>query len=232
MSRVPIVPPMKCSTIEYKAHELVKRHYPDALQGKRPVPVDHFFEIVVPDLVGVNTSYTKLTELGVTNAEGYTNASLRISIVDQELADDFSQRGRRRFRATTGHETGHCVLHVPLARWQASRLLIGQGMKRERAFLKSFEDPEWQAWRFCHGFCMPAKLVFAIADRFKRREDITSALMDTCDVNFSFAEVRLRMLKIIPASTGYTDGKKFARNPKCSGKLAKPWRETTQNFIL
>ena len=222
MSSVPIVPPMQCSAIERKTHELVRHYYPNALLGKQPVPVDHFFEIVVPEMVGVTTSYTKLTALGITNAEGYTNASLRISVVDQELADDFSIRGRRRFRATAGHESGHCVLHVPLARWQASRQLIGQGMKRERAFLKAFEDPEWQAWRFCHGLCMPAKLVLALAEQVKRREDVTSALMDICDVNFSFAEARLRMLRIIPASNGYTDGKKFARKLKCSGKLAKP----------
>lgn len=214
MSQVPVVPPMKSSAIEARAQDIVKRLYPDALRGKKPVPVDHFFECIIPDMMGVRTSYMDLGASGIMNAEGYTNASERVSIVDRRLLDESSPRGRRRFRATVGHEAGHCVLHVPLTHWQASLLLVGRGMKRERASLRAFEDPEWQAWRFCHGLCMPAPLVSHLADKYGTGPSGIDAIQETCDVNRSFVMARLRMLKLIPADRTSTGGKKFARNSR------------------
>lgn len=197
MPSVPVVPPLKTHIIEQRALRFLKEYSPDTLSRDKPAPVDRFFEFVIPNVTGINTSYTSLQNLGV-EAEGYTNARQRLSIVDQRLADDFSERGRRRFRATVGHEIGHCILHVPLRQWQRSLQIVGKGMKRERNDLAAFEDPEWQAWRYCHALCMPASVVQKMTGRYGTGESGIRALMERFDVNRTFVQTRLRMLKIIP----------------------------------
>jgi len=228
MEVVPIVPPLKSTSIEHRAQKYLRLYYPECLHGKKPVPVDHFFEIVIPSLVSIETSYANLESLGITNAEGYTNATEKVSIVDQLLADDMSISGTRRFRATVGHESGHCILHVPVQHWQASRQKIGLGLKRERSALRPFEDPEWQAWRFCHAFCMPHQAVDEAVKHYGTGRVAIATMAEIFDMNPAFVVSRLKMLKKIPANRGGS-GEKFARNPKCTGNLAQPWQRYTNS---
>ena len=200
MASVPIVPRMKSAQIEAKALAILKNYCPKVLRSDMPTPVDAIFELYIPEKLNIRTYYTSLEDYGVTNAEGYTNARQRISIVDRRLIDDSSLCGRRRCRATSGHEAGHCFLHVSLNRWQQSLQIVGMGMKRERSDLKPYEDPEWQAWRFCHALCMPAQAVKRAVQRYGVEEDGISAMMERFDMNRSFVYARLRMLKIIPAN--------------------------------
>ncbi len=194
---VPVVPPMKSSAIEKKAEALLHYFYPNELRQLLPIPVDHFFELIIPSIIeNFKTSYTDLQMLGIC-AEGYTNAEQRISIVDKSLADDTSKKGWRRFRATVGHEAGHCILHVPLRRWQASLSLLGRGMKRERSTMKAYEDPEWQAWRFAHAFCMPACQVKKAVSLYGVDSKGIISLVDLFDMNKSFVVTRLKMLKLL-----------------------------------
>lgn len=43
MEVVPIVPPLKSTSIEHRAQKYLRLYYPECLHGKKPVPVDHFF---------------------------------------------------------------------------------------------------------------------------------------------------------------------------------------------
>lgn len=207
MSEVPIVPPMKASTIEKKAEEILRRYYPTVFTAPSSTPVDNFFEFIIPEFDCIKTSYTNLNMLGIA-AECYTNATQKISIIDESLANDFTPWGRRRFRATVGHESGHCILHVPLCRWQASLQVIGKGMHRERSTMKVFEDPEWQAWRFAHAFCMPARTVIKAVNKWGTGPEGINALVETFDMNPAFVRTRLKMLKIIPADRAMISGKR------------------------
>lgn len=214
MAKVPVVTGRSAPEIDKKAEELVRNLYPDAWVGKIPVPVDHFFEIAIPRLFGIRTMYTPLQQYGII-AEGYTNAQQKLSLVDQSIADDFSATGRRRLRSTAGHEGGHCILHVPLNTWQQSLQLAGKGMMRERSTLRAFEDPEWQAWRFCLAFCMPSHLAKDMASRVGIGYQGILAMSDYFDMNMSFVKARLRSLGIIPRdSCSYLEGYKYAKKPR------------------
>lgn len=207
MARVPVVPSLKSSTIEQKAENLIRGYNPRLLSIEEPIPVDRIFELYIPERTGIRTMYTELDKFGITNAEGYTNARQRLSIVDQSLADDFTPTGSRRFRSTVGHETGHCMLHVNLERWQQSLHIVGEGMKRERGDLKPYEDPEWQAWRFCQALCMPAAAVKKMVERYGIGEEGIQALVARFDMNRLFVRARLRSLKLLPAdSANYQRG--------------------------
>lgn len=223
MASVPIVPPMKSAQIENKAMTVLRTCCPHVLESVVPTPVDQIFELYIPEIVHIRTMYTNLKDHGIMDADGYTNARQRISLVDMDLSDDFSDRGRRRFRATVGHEAGHCFLHVDLRRWQQSLQLVGKGMKRDRSSLKFFEDPECQAWRFCHALCMPERSVRLMVKKYGCGEDAIRIMVRVFDMNHSFVETRLRMLKIIPAFGG--DRKRGSYLPRISdraGDLAKP----------
>lgn len=47
---------------------------------------------------------------------GYTDASAKTSDVDQSLIEVQDVVTERRCRATIAHESGHCILHVPILR--------------------------------------------------------------------------------------------------------------------
>lgn len=198
MGKVPVVPKLLPSQIEAAADRVLRDCCPGIWQNDLPVPVDSIFEFYIQGKYDIRTGYTELQKLGV-NAEGYTNARQRLSIVDKSLSNNYSISGRRRFRSTTGHEIGHCVLHIPLAgRWQESLQIVGMGMKRERSDLNPLEDPEWQAWRFCQALCMPYDIVMKILGQTGADYPGVNRLMTRFDMSYSFVMSRLKSLKLIP----------------------------------
>lgn len=196
MTRVPVVPRMKRRTIEERA-AFIAREHPEAWAGKEPMPVDFMFECELLKRTGVRPIYTDLLQNGI-KAHGYTNSQQKLSIINKAVVDDLSERGRRFFRSTVGHELGHCHVHVPLEKWQASLQIVGVGMLRDRAGMETCEDPEWQAWCFCQGLCMPRHLVEKAAEKYGTGEPGIHSMMDMFDMNYSFVTSRLRSLKMIP----------------------------------
>ena len=81
-------------------------------------------------------------------------------------------------------------------------------MHRERSTMKVFEDPEWQAWRFAHAFCMPARTVIKAVNKWGTGPEGINALVETFDMNPAFVRTRLKMLKIIPADRAMISGKR------------------------
>lgn len=158
--------------------------------------------------------YTNLQQFGIT-AEGYTNAQQKLSLVDQSIADDFSAAGRRRLRSTAGHEGGHCISSCPIKYLAAVASTCGKRYDAESAaLLEAFEDPEWQAWRFCLAFCMPSHLTRGMVEKVGTSYQGMLAMADYFDMNLSFVKTRLRSLGIIPRdSCSYREGYKYAKKP-------------------
>lgn len=196
MAKVPVVPRMKRRTIEERA-ERIAREYPEAWAGKEPMPVDFMFDSELPKRTSIRPLFTSLRPYGI-QAHGYTNSQQKISIIDEGVSNNFSVQGRRFFRSTIGHELGHCYLHVPLEKWQESLQVVGLGMHRDREDMATCEDPEWQAWCFCQGICMPRHLVEKAAQKYGTGEPGIQAMMDMFDMNYKFVASRLRSLNLIP----------------------------------
>jgi hypothetical protein len=196
MAKVPVVTPLSAAKIERIAGGIASG-YTNAWKGKEPVPVDLIFECDL-DSLGIDSLYTDLAaQMGIL-AHGYTNSTKKVSIINNAVVDYNTAKGRRFFRATVGHELGHCFLHVKLAGFQASLQIAGIGFKRERSDLKPFEDPEWQAWRFCKALCMPEHLVMDCVRKFGFETPGINAMIKVFDMNYSFVISRLRDLKILP----------------------------------
>ncbi len=193
MTKVPIVPVLSKKKIETRANEIVRELYPDAWRGVEPVPVDMLFDIDIPDLLGFKTGYADLNEFGL-DAHGYTNLNQKISLVDAIVANDYSLHGERFYRATAGHESGHCFLHGSLERWWASRQILGLSMHRDRNSTKAFESPEWQAWHFCKALTMPMHLVKAALQKYGNTQRGVEFMMEMFNMNYSFVQSRIKSL--------------------------------------
>lgn len=94
-------------------------------------------------------------------------------------------------RTTVCHEIGHAIMHVPVLR---RRLLHNDALARtQRARLKAYEDPEWQAWAFAGTALMPrATLQMLQAERTLLTPEEVS---DTFEVSAKMAQSHLRRLK-------------------------------------
>ncbi len=195
MDKVPVVRPLSRVKIENLAMNILREFQPEALRGNFPQPVDveAIFEIYIPSQVDVETGYTDLCRLIGSEILGYTNAAKKVSFVDSSLSDATDRATLRRFRATVGHEGGHCMLHVPLLQVFRSMSIKGDGLFRaNRTDIEAFRNPEWQAWEFARAIMMPKALV---VDYHERRFTINE-MSDQFDVNPAFLQVRLQTLKI------------------------------------
>ena len=195
MPKVPVVPSLKIRDIEKKANE-VSYGYSASWNGLEPVPVDLIFDYDIKHL-GVRTLYTNLLAQGI-SAYGYTDGINKISMIDEAVANNYTVAGRRFFRSTAGHESGHCFLHVPYGAIHASLQSQGYNFKRDRSNLKPWEDPEWQAWRFCKALCMPEHLVRALVRKYDTKKSGILVMVEAFDMSFSFVQGRLRDLKLLP----------------------------------
>ena len=192
---VPVVPPLSGNQIEQQANKIVSM-YPDAWAGKEPVPVDFIFDHDIKAL-GIKPLFTDLSVQG-RDAYGFTDGINKSSMISDAVANDTSVVGRRFFRSTVGHELGHVYLHVPYGQFHASLQAAGIGFMRERSNMRAWEDPEWQAWRFCKALCMPAHLVHSIVKKFGTNQQGIDALKEAFDMNYSFVMSRIRELQILP----------------------------------
>lgn len=194
--KVPVVPGLSKMQIEAKATAILREIQPEVLLGNGPVEIEEFYEFYIPDYYGIKTHYTDLSPLGA-DILGYTDASKKLSYVDKTLSDSEDAPIVRRFRATVGHEAGHCIYHVAvLNSFRSSSMRAeSEGLYRaEYAQVKPYENPEWQAWEFARAFLMPRPLVIRCCEKGWSVRDMA----DFFDVNPAFMEVRLRKLNIKP----------------------------------
>jgi len=193
-NKVPRVPPLSKDDIEVFSMALLREVQPDIFIQEIPVEIDAIYEIYIPAEYEIQTGYTDLSRLG-SEVLGYTDATMRRSLVDRSLIDSDDIVLLRRGRATIGHESGHCLHHVNVLNYFQS-LLADEGLKlnrTERSTLKAYEDPEWQAWEFARACLMPRILVTKYFEKGYSLYDMAEIF----DVNRAFMEVRLRKLGFI-----------------------------------
>lgn len=192
--KVTAVPPLSRDTIGTLANSLLGDYHPDGLKGKEPIDVEKIYEFHIPRRYGIVTGYADLTPIG-SGILGYTDAATKTSFVDSSLSDAQDRPTIRRFRSTIGHEISHCVQHVPVLRLFKSICMSGDGIELyrvDRAKIKRYRDPEWQAWEFARAILMPKHLVL----RYVEKGYSVGTMADLFDVNPRFMEVRLDTLKI------------------------------------
>ena len=94
-------------------------------------------------------------------------------------------------RTTVCHEIGHAILHVPLLR---RRLLATDVLARtQRANLRPYQDPEWQAWAFAGAILMPSATLRML--QVNHGGLPTSLVASTYHVSEQMAQSHLRKLK-------------------------------------
>lgn len=183
--------------IEKEAEIFLRNYYPNAWNGKEPSPADHFFELTIPQLFDIKTGYASLARYGII-ALGYTNATSKISIVEKNLVDDPTANGRYEYRFTVLHESGHCVMHVPLVNWRESTNIKGKTFFFQDQYIDKMDDPEWQANQFTLSFSMPRHLVFEMAKKFGTGMQGIQAMSSRFDMSIGSVKARLKNLKCIP----------------------------------
>lgn len=196
MQKVTVVPGLSRDAIERTSLRLLRELQPRAVKGSEPTDIESIFEFYIPEKFGIETGYTDLSSLGP-DVLGYTDAAMKISKVDSSLSNAKDVPTARRFRATVGHEAGHCLKHVNYLNIFTSSTFrnFAEGLyRKDRHSIKPYEDPEWQAWEFSQAWLMPKHLIL----RYRQKGYDTRDMADCFDVNPAFVEVRLRKLKIKP----------------------------------
>ncbi len=196
MIKVPKVPPLSKEKIELRAEMLLKRFDPDGLSGKRDVDIERIFEMdieTLPDLRGLKTGAWDLSAWGCpAGTFGCTDAAEKVSWIDNEVYKQTGTVGRRFLRSTMGHETGHCILHVPSL--QLFKSLFNHGpLYRPRQALKAYEDPEWQAFGFSGALLMPR----GVAKKMFQAGASLEHMADFFDVNPAFVRSRMKFLGLM-----------------------------------
>ncbi len=193
MKKVTVVPGLRRRDIEKMVIDVLKEIQPRALEGKEPVDIEYFYECIIPEQHEVRTGYTDLSNLGA-GIIGYTDSVNRISIVDKTLSDATHKPGLRRFRTTVAHESFHCIHHVPILSYfrAVSKEETNILYRVEKSQIKTYQDPEWQAWEFARSCLMPRHLVVKGYERGFSDKDFAEMF----DVNPAFVRTRLKTLKL------------------------------------
>lgn len=181
--------------IQAITHHILLATSPRALCGEEPVDVESIFELYIPKKFKIATEYQDLSRLGP-NVLGFTDAKSKMSLVDLNLYSSDLPVGRRRSRTTTGHEIGHCVIHVPVLAAFSSSCRDESELslyRREASKLQPWQEPEWQAWEFCRNLLMPVELVKRYVAEGKTPREMSQLF----DVNKCFVDSWLRKLGLL-----------------------------------
>lgn len=150
--------------IDELALSVVRKFQPQMLEQLQAFDVERFFELEVPVFTGINTDYQRLG-LGV---HAYTDISEMKCVVSVDLMNNETQRPF--LHSTLAHEIGHCHMHVrEFLRRKTEAKFVHDGAHGLRLYrqesLRTYENPEWQAWRYAGALMMPAQSIsIAIAD--------------------------------------------------------------------
>lgn len=155
--------PMSVAAIEEVANAFLKEFCPEALLTPTPLPLARWLDVDLQKR-GIHVIPVKTEELPDAHAEtDPTTEQIEIRMRAEEYDAIFTHGPKTNFaRATVCHELGHAILHVRQIR-RRQRLSHGLDkltLKRvDRASLKPFVDPEWQAWTFAGAILAPRSVV-------------------------------------------------------------------------
>ncbi|WP_027714915.1 ImmA/IrrE family metallo-endopeptidase [Desulfuromonas sp. TF] len=181
---------MSGAQIEQIAGGIIKAIQPKVFTGSENFDIEHFVDVRLEDLTGIQPDYSRLPP----EIYGYTDPEQQKMVIQADLAED--DDSERFLRSTLAHETGHCILHVPILR-QAQKYHIfkqekGAHLYRKESGLPLYQNPEWQAWRFAGALLMPKDLVVQML-----KEGLSErGLANKFNVNPAFVRYRLKSLKL------------------------------------
>lgn len=189
---VPPVNPLSGAAIEELGRCFLDQMAPETLNEPVPLNVLTLVDDRLPEF-GINVYPASREELG--NRDGATDpAGSEITIlVSEDVWGALEQPTPTSHyaRTTICHEIGHAVLHVPVLR----RRLQLQGVlaRTQRAALRPFEDPEWQAWMFAGAILMPSVTLRMLQhEHAKLSADLVGSIYE---VSSPMAHSHLRRLK-------------------------------------
>lgn len=190
---VPPVNPLSMAAIEELGRCFLQQLAPEVLDEAQPLNVLDLVDTRLPEF-GIHVCPASREEIG--NRDGATDprGDGEITIlVSENVWDELELPAPRSHyaRSTVGHELGHAVLHVPVLR---RRLLLSDVLARtQRANLRAYEDPEWQAWAFAGAILIPSSTLRMLEVQHGRiSPDLVST---TFEVSTSMAQSHLRRLK-------------------------------------
>lgn len=190
---VPPVNPLGVAAIEELGRCFLDHLAPDTLTSPHPLDVLELVDSRLPQF-GIHVCPATREEIG--NRDGATDlkGDREVSILVAEDVWDALELPPPKShyaRTTVCHEIGHAVLHVPVLR---RRLLLSDALARtQRAELRPYEDPEWQAWAFAGAILLPsATLRMLHAQHNRLTPELVSSIFE---VSISMAQSHLRRLK-------------------------------------
>ena len=145
------------------------------------------------------------------------NGKIQLVGISAQLAEDLSEVGIRRCRATVAHEAGHCLMHSSLFMEEAGEQMFGNiDLKMRRILCREDDiagkyDGRWwevQANKAIGGLLLPKGLVQTAVEKFlesagalglpvmpeKNRKLAIDYVAKTFEVNKKPAEIRLEKL--------------------------------------
>jgi len=194
--REPVImmPAMSMAMIEEMGEAVLNQLSPEALQHPGALDVLNLVDFILPKY-RINVYPADPADLqqeeGLTNPEG--DGEVEILIRD-EYWQQLEVGGRRanRARATVLHELSHAVLHVPVIRRRRREPNSEVLLRRVPAgSIKTFRNPEWQAWALAGCLAMPRRTLAMLDDASP------SNVAGTYEMSEDFARGHLRRLKLL-----------------------------------
>lgn len=188
---VPVVAPLSRREIEVIADDLVQELFPYCWDTPMPVPIQEFFDFILPERFMIQTGASDQLPRGVEGIAYPNSADNPAEIILQERVYNLLLDGNPRARFTGAHESGHVVLgHLDLLQTQ---LVEGRAPALHRQQnIAAFCNPEWQANVFAGTFLMPTAAVQAFVYRYGAD---SARLTETFMVSYKAAETRLRYMR-------------------------------------
>jgi len=190
---VPPVNPLGIAAIEELGRCFLDQLAPEMLATPQPLNVLELVDTRLPKF-GIHVCPASREEIG--NRDGATDprGDEEITIlVTEEVWEALESVAPKSYyaRTTVCHEIGHAILHVPILR---RRLLLSGALARtQRANLKAYEDPEWQAWAFAGTVLMPSVTLKMVQAECKQLTP--EVVSSTFEVSAKMAQNHLRRLK-------------------------------------
>lgn len=190
---VPPVNPLGVAAIEELGRCFLDQLAPEMLTKPQPLNVLDLVDTRLPKF-GIHVCPATREEIGYRDGATDPRGDGEITIlVTEEVWEALELAAPKSYyaRSTVCHEIGHAILHVPVLR---RRLLLNDVLARtQRANLKPYEDPEWQAWAFAGTILMPSATLRILHAMHKLLTP--EVVSDSFEVSTKMAESHLRRLK-------------------------------------
>lgn len=178
--KVPVVPPRSWAEIGKVSYNLLRSVYPELLVKPAPIPIDHFFEFKMRDVLGFDYDVSELPA----GIEAAMDPLEKLVILSAQTYEDLLD-GVARARFTVAHEIGHVILH---GKYLRLRIMDGGNvLKLNRGDIRAFKDPECQANAFAASLLMPTHHV----DRMVQEGEGVQSLVETFGVSWDSADYRI-----------------------------------------